>query len=147
MSHTCGTFPHPLKYACCLCCGEPVFDVLETHAEGPFADSPARIGLMTEEGTQVEFLLSDGSVAHVAFCVTCARNLRPEHYQTVWEKNVEAHDVLCGIARRTPNQRRAILRRAMRVWPVAVLKWRRQDRNLIGVVPNGLVVDRRRRDV
>jgi len=35
------------------------------------------------------------------------------------------------------------VRAVARVFPVGVTRWRRQDRTQVGVVPDGLIVDRR----
>lgn len=142
--HACGTFTGKKLTACCACCGEPVYDVLEVYAEGPRAGEPSRIGPMQEHGTQVEILLSDGSVCHFDMCVPCAEHLRPEDLAALWETNVARVDELCRLAGRRETQRRAIVRAVARLWPVGVTRWRRQDREMVGVVPDGLVVDRRR---
>lgn len=142
--HVCGTFTEKKTYGCCVCCARPVYDILETIVEGPQAGEAARLGLMQEHGTQVEIMLSDGSVCHFDFCVECATHLRPEDLAAVWGTHVSRTDEFCRLANRRENQRRAHVRTQARLFPVGVLRWRRQDRALIGVVPNGLVVDRRR---
>ena len=144
--HTCGAFDRPKVFACCACCGEPTYDIRETIAEGPLAGQPARVGLMLETVTQVELMLSDGSVCHVDLCITCATDLRPEHLLALWETNVRCTDEMAKIAGKRDSQRRAEVRRAARLYPVGVVKWRRQDRDLAmtRAVPDGLVIDRRR---
>lgn len=145
-AHVCGAFDQPLVYACCACCGGPVFDVLETIAEGPLAGQPARIGLMNDAGTQVEVMLSNGSIAHVAMCVPCATNLQPESLLPLWQTNIARTDAMARIAGKRDSQRRAEVRRVARLYPVGVIRWRRQDRDLAvsRAVPDGLVIDRRK---
>jgi hypothetical protein len=129
----------------CVCCGTPVYEVLETFADGPRAGEARRIGLMTEAGTQAELMLSDGSVCHFDVCTDCAPHLQPEHLLALWDTHVARTDEFCRIAGRRENQRRAIVRAQARLFPVGVLRWRRQDQDLVGVVnPSGLVIDRRR---
>lgn len=143
-AHVCGAFTAKKLTGCCLCCSSPTYDVLETFAEGPRAGEPSRLGLMTPEGTQVEIMLSDGSVAHFDFCVECATKLIPENLAAVWDTHVARTDECARLAGRRDNQRRAMVRAAARVFPVGVIRWRRQDRELIGAVPDGLVIDKRR---
>lgn len=143
-AHVCGAFTAKKLTACCCCCSTPVYDIPETFAKGPQAGEAARVGLMQAHGTQVEILLSNGSVCHFDFCVDCATNLRPEDLWAVWETNVARTDELARLAGRRDNQRRAVVRAAARLWPVGVVRWRRQDREMVGVVPDGLVIDKRR---
>lgn len=142
--HVCGVFDGKKLTACCACCGEPTYDILETIVAGPRAGEAGRVGLMLESGTQVEVMLSDGSVCHFDMCVECATALQPEHLAALWATNVARVDELCRLAGRRENQRRAQVRHVARLFPVGVTRWRRQDRELVGVVPDGLVVDRRR---
>ena len=142
--HVCGIFDAKKTFGCCLCCSQAVYDVLERFVSGPCVGEASRLGAMDTHGTQVEIKLSDGSVAHFDFCVDCATKLRPEDLAAVWETNVARTDELARLAGRRDNQRRAIVRAVARVYPVGVTRWRRQDRALAGVVPDGLVVDRRR---
>lgn len=44
----------------------------------------------TDTATQVEFLLSDGTVTHVTFCLPCAHALAPDEYAEVWAACVRA---------------------------------------------------------
>lgn len=143
-AHVCGAFTGKKLTACCCCCGTPTYDILETIVDGPRAGEAGRVGMMQAHGTQVEIQLSDGSVCHIDFCVDCATNLRPEDLLAVWEMNVARTDELCRLAGRRENQRRALVRDVARVFPVGVTRWRRQDREKVGLVPDGLVVDRRR---
>lgn len=142
--HVCGAFTGKKLVGCCLCCSSPVYDILETFAAGPRDGEARRVGLMLEHGTQLEILLSDGSACHFDFCVACATNLTPENLWDVWQRNVERVEAFARMAGRREVQRRAIMRVVARVYPVGVLRWRRQDRELVGAVPDGLVVDRRR---
>ena len=144
MEHVCGVFDAKKTFGCCCCCSEPVYDVLERFVSGPCIGEASRLGAMEEHGTQVEIKLSDGSVAHFDFCVDCATKLRPEDLRAVWETHVARTDEFARQAGRRENQRRAMVRAAARVFPVGVTRWRRQDREKIGLVPDGLVVDRRR---
>lgn len=145
-AHVCGAFDQKKLTGCCACCQQPVYDILETFAAGPCAGEAARVGLMQEHGTQVELMLSDGSICHFDFCVDCATNLQPEHLLDLWETHVRRTDEFARIAGRRNVQRRAIVRAAARVFPVGVVRWRRQDRELatLRAVPDGLVIDRRR---
>ena len=142
--HVCGTFTGKKLTASCVCCGTPTYDILETFTAGPCAGEAARVGLMQEHGTQVEMMLSDGSVCHFDFCQPCAANLQPEYLWAVWDRHVARTDEFARIAGRRDNQRRAIVRAPARLFPVGVMRWRRQDRDLVGVAPDGLVIDRRR---
>lgn len=143
-AHVCGAFTAKKLTASCCCCSTPVYDILETIVEGARAGEARRIGLMQEHGTQVELLLSDGSVAHFDFCVDCATNLKPESLLAVWDTHVARIDEVCRLAGRHENQRRAMVRAAARVFPVGVTRWRRQDREKVGLVPDGLVIDTRK---
>lgn len=142
--HVCGVFDAPKTFGCCCCCSAPVYDVLERFVSGPCVGEASRLGAMEAHGTQVEIMLSDGSVAHFDFCVECATRLRPEDLWAVWDTHVARTDDFARQAGRRDNQRRAMVRAAARVFPVGVLRWRRQDREKIGLVPDGLVIDRRR---
>lgn len=142
-AHTCGAFTGKKLVGCCLCCASPVYEILETFAAGPREGDARRVGLMQEHGTQVEILLSNGSISHFDFCVDCAAKLTPANLWDVWQRNVERVEDFTRVGHREA-QRRAILRAVARVYPVGVLRWRRQDRERVGAVPDGLVVDRRR---
>lgn len=144
--HVCGAFDGTKSYGRCCCCSTDVYDVLETFAEGPCAGENARVGLMKDDGTQVEVMLSDGSVAHFDMCVSCAMNLQPEYLLAMWDTHVRRTDDFARLAKKRDAQRRAEVRAAARVYPVGVIKWRRQDRELAmqRAVPDGLVIDRRK---
>lgn len=142
--HVCGAFDLPLRTACCACCGLAVFAILETIVGGPRAGEAARIGPMLEGGTQVELVMNDGSIAHCAMCVACATNLTPDTLLKLWDTNVARTDELARLAGRREPIRRALVREVARKFPVGVVRWRRQDPAMLGVVPDGLVIDRRR---
>ena len=143
-AHVCGAFDGTKLVGCCCCCSTPTFEIRETFVEGLRAGEARRVGPMLPDGTQVEIMLSDGSACHFDFCVACATNLRPDDLWKVWDTNVQRTDEFCRIAGRREPQRRAIVRAAARVFPLGVVRWRRQDQDMIGVVPDGLVIDRRR---
>ena len=142
--HACGAFTGKKLAGCCVCCQAPTFAVLETFADGPRAGEPRRLGPMLETGTQVEIMLNDGSVAHFDACLKCAANVKPEHLWDIWQTHVARTDEFARLAGRRDNQRRAMVRAEARKYPVGVTRWRRQDANMLGLVPDGLVVDRRR---
>jgi len=70
----------------------------------PYAGRPRRVGKMLECGTQVEFLLSDGTMMPLTMCVECAQSLTPESYgdlmdtvRAAWEESMDdAHRLLIG---------------------------------------------------
>lgn len=142
--HTCGIFDQPKRVALCLCCATPTYEILETFVEGPRAGEARRVGPMLPHGTQIEIMLSDRSVAHLDLCLDCAAHVQPEHLLTMWDRVVDRTDDLARIAGRRDSQRRALVRQVARVYPMGAARWRRQDRDLIGVVPDGLTIDRRR---
>lgn len=120
----------------CLACGEPTFEIRE-HAEATAETRERwRLGAMLDSGTQVEFLLSDGTCAHLDMCVDCATALQPEDYLAAWDAVLDRTAERLRDAR--PNERRRKLGRLARVWPMAVLRWRRQD-----PATGRIVVDRR----
>src|SRR3990167_10310951 len=127
-AHACGAFTGKKLMGCCLCCSTPVYDVREVFGPGPLEGEPSRVGLMTEEGTQVEILLSDGSVCHVDFCVPCATHLRPEDLWTVWQKNVERTDELERLAGRRDNQPPRSVRGGAGLSPPGGVRWGPQGR-------------------
>lgn len=128
----------PKKAGCCLACGVEVYEVREYWGEGLLAGHPRRLGRMQEHGTQVTFLLSDGSEADVTFCIDCALRLEPEDYAAAWEACVERTDLSARVASWSPNQRTAAIAHLMGLWPVAVVRRRRE-----GAEPQTLIMDRR----
>lgn len=91
---------------------------------------------MLDHGTQVEFLLSDGTEADVTFCVDCAGQLAASDYHPLWSAVIEVTDRLLKF--HSSNDRRRGLSRMQRQWPLAVLRWRRES-----PVTGAMVVDRR----
>lgn len=124
------------KPGCCLGCGEEVREVREYFEDGPLVGMPRRCGPYTEHGVQAEFLMSDGSEADITFCLDCANQIMPEDYQPIWEACLDLTDkVLSG---RHANERKARLAESTKLWPVALLRCRREDPAL-----REMVVDRR----
>ena len=64
----------PKRPGCCIACGTPVYEA----------------GRMTEAGTQIEFVLSDGSEVAVTFCLADATALTPVDYDAMWAECVRA---------------------------------------------------------
>ena len=123
--------------ACCLGCGTETYEIRERQEpSGTVLADVLRVGPMLEHGTQVELLLSDGSCAHLDFCVECADRFGPADYQAAWDAVLDA--TALSLASRRPNEQRRGLLGMMRVWPLAVLRWRRQD-----PATGDLVLDRR----
>lgn len=113
------------KLGCCVRCGREVYTILEYHASGPLDGHPRRVGRMLDIGTQITFALSDGTEADVAFCVDCARALTPADYQAVWDACVERADFSYRHSGREA-VRKLRIAKLMAVWPVGVLRWRRE---------------------
>lgn len=141
-AHVCGTFDQPKRAGSCLCCGEAAYQILAVHPDGhPLAGHPSRVGPMLPDSVQVSFLMSDGSESDITFCLDCARALTPAHYPRVWDRVIDATDRMVTLANRRPVERRLLLRPQMAIYPIAILHWRRESREL-----NRLVMDRRRRE-
>lgn len=138
--HVCGVFDQVKRLGCCLCCAEPIYEVRETRdqPEHPLHGHPTRLGPMLEHGTQVTLLMSDGSEADVSFCLPCATHLTPATYQRAWLACVERGDLSAQVMRRSPNARVVAYARALAVWPMAVVRWRRVNEE------GRAVLDRRR---
>ena len=128
----------PKRAGCCLGCGEAVYEVKQTWEEGPLAGSPRRLGPMLEHGCQVELLMSDGSEADITFCVTDATAITPDDLPAIWSACLDHLDLVLQLSGKSDNERRAHVAAAMRAYPVAILRKRRE-----GVVPGMLVIDRR----
>ena len=129
-------FP-PKRLACCLGCGREVYQIISYHTEGPLAGHPNRVGpMLTPEriddparqgvGVQVEFLMSDGAEADVAFCVDCAAALTPDDYQPAWEACVARGLLSYEVAGRPVQEMRRAMLPMAQLWPVAVTLWRKQ---------------------
>lgn len=140
--HVCGAFDHPKQIGRCLCCGGDCYEIRGVITDGPLAGHPNRVGRMLPDGLQVEFLLSDGTECDITFCVACARNLVPEHYARVWDRVLDRTHLSVTVANRRPVERQLALRQVLAVYPVAILRWRRE-----GAEINSLIVDKRRRQV
>ena len=120
----------PKRLACCLSCLRECFEVLGVHETGPLAGYPSRVGPMLPHGVQVGFLLSDGTEADVTFCRDCASQLTPEEYQAAWDACVDRSILALEISGR---RRREIVRAVLplaKKWPVAVIYWRQEDREI-----------------
>ena len=138
-AHACGVFDQVKRAGCCCCCAEPVYAVLEVMTDGPLTGHPRRLGPQLDAGTQVEFLLSDGSEADVSFCLVCAAHLTPADYQKVWECVIDRALLAFRVAGRAATEQRMAVESYRRIFPIAVVRWRREGREI-----NRLVVDRRR---
>ena len=112
-----------MTLGCCTRCDEPMYEIRETHPGG----RPKKLGPMLESGTQVEFLLSDGSEVALSFCRPCADALTPADYQPIWERVIAAADP-------THPGGAPLLRTK---WPVAQVRRRRE------VAPGVVGMDRR----
>ncbi len=91
---------------------------------------------MSDTGTQVEFLMSDGACVHLDFCVECAMRLGPDDYLNAWDAVLDRTEE--HAQRMRPNERQRGIQHLARLWPMAVLRWRRQD-----PTTGALMVDRR----
>lgn len=131
--------PYPLKRnGSCLCCGTPVYRVIEVWQDGPLEGTPRRVGKQLDVGTQVTFQMSDGSEADVSFCIDCAPAVRPAHYRTIWEACLDREALGLRLAGRSANERTAAMARGLKLFPVARVRRRRESEE-----PGMLMVDRR----
>ena len=112
---------------CCTRCETPVYEI------GP----NGAVGRMTDLGTQVEFLLSDGTECDVTFCTTCAAALSPGDFGAVWDAVLDATGR--ELADRHPTERVMKTIPMTRIWPLAILRRRRESPEQPGV----MVLDRR----
>lgn len=101
---------------------------------------PIRIGRQLECGTEVEFLLADGTTTHLTFCLACAHRLRPEEYGPLWESVLDLTDRSLQRLDRSNNERKVVLATLARQWPIAVLFRRRINYETTPATP---VIDRR----
>jgi hypothetical protein len=125
---------------CCLACGREVYAVVDYFpADHPWAGQPRTLGRQLDHGTQVEFLLPDGSEADISFCVPCASRLTPADYSALWACVLDRTDATLRVAGRREAERRMTLAPLMRAWPMAKLRARRE----IPEMPGQLTVDRR----
>lgn len=124
---------------CCVLCDTEIYEVFQyVTDEGPRFGFPARLGPMLDRGCQLEFLLSDGSEASIACCIECAATLTPADYQRIWTICCDATAFYAQVAGWTDNARRRALWAQIQVWPIALLRKRRE-----GPLPGQLVIDRR----
>lgn len=115
---------------CCTRCETPVYEIADNGA----------VGRMTDRGTQVEFLLSDGTECDVTFCNDCAAGLALEDFGPMWDAVLAA--TARELAERPLDERARLTMPLMRVWPLAILRRRRESPESPGV----MVLDRRARD-
>lgn len=125
----------------CVCCGTETYEIRErvTDPDSPLHGTPSRLGPMLEQGCQIEFLMSDGSEASIACCLDCALEIRPPDYQRIWQTCIDAADFYAR--GRSTNERVYLLRQQMAVWPIALVRKRREGAPWRG--QPGLVIDRR----
>lgn len=127
----------PKKLGCCLACGKEVYQVLGYFTEGPLDGHPNRVGpMLTADkievpdqqavGVQVEFLLSDGTEADVAFCRDCAAALTPADYYPAWEACIARGMLGFEIERRPRGEMLRAMVPTAQLWPVAVMLWRKE---------------------
>ena len=128
----------PKRAGRCLACQVDVYEVKQTWEEGPLAGSPRRLGQMLENGCQVELLMSDGSEADITFCIDDANAITPADLPAIWAACLDHLDLVLQLSGKSDNERRAHVAAAMRVYPVAILRKRRE-----GTQPGMLMVDRR----
>ncbi len=135
IEHVCGP-PYPLKAAGrCLCCGEDVYEVrhVRDDPEHPLDGQPVRLGPQRESGTQVAFLLSNGSEVAISFCCACADAIRPEHYRALWRACVLRADVSLALAGRRVTERRVVWARSLATYPIAQLRRRHEVDGLLAL--------------
>jgi hypothetical protein len=118
----------------CMACGTPTFEIRERQEPSGTRLEVLRLGPMLDEGTQVEMLLSDGSCVHLDFCVGCASKLTPDDYLDAWEAVLDRTEERLATTR--PNERQRKVQHLARLWPMAVLRWRRQDPATGRIVPD-----------
>ena len=126
----------PKRAGHCLACGEATYEIRERQEPSGTTLEVLKLGAMLEHGTQVEFLMSDGSCVHLDVCVDCASRLQPEDYLDAWDAVLDRTEEVTRDHR--PNERLRAIRHLARLWPMAVLRWRRQD-----PTTGRLLVDRR----
>lgn len=128
----------PKQLGRCPCCGTECYEILECHVGGPLDGHPKSLGPQRECGTQIEFLLSDGTEADITCCIDCAGRLLPQDYQSIWEAIIDRVDLSCRLAKQSENERRRAVAQYTRIWPVALLRCR-----VVDPETNSLRVDRR----
>lgn len=118
---------------CCTTCGCECFDISERFPDGHvLAGEPRRVGRMLDCGTQIEFMLSDGSLHPLTFCLDCSATILPDDYPAIWDTVVSAwersitndHREAIGAKPWTDEQREKYRRRFYPLWIVGRL-WNR----------------------
>lgn len=128
------TFDRPKVAGCCLCCHAECYQVI---ARDPKTDRPLALGPQLERGTQVTFMLSNGSEADITFCSACAAEITPADYPAIWSAVLRT--VAASLDGLSPNQRAMRLRPYTQMWIMGRLRRRREDPEHRGRV----IVDRR----
>ena len=83
--------PHKIG-GCCSLCDTPVYDIRQRWDEGEKrAGEPKVFGPPNPDATRIEFLLFNGTRTSMTFCGECAKALTPEHYTTLWNKNLNGY--------------------------------------------------------
>ena len=121
----------------CTGCETECYRILERYPDGPLIGQPSRVGRMTEDGCQVELLLSDGTEAAITCCRECAKALTPADYQILWEACMDRALVSFTAAGLSPNDRAMQMRQAATKYPIALLRRRRESHEA-----GRLVIDR-----
>ncbi len=129
----------PKQVGRCLCCQDDCYEVLEVWTDGSLEGHPRRLGKQLECGTQVEFLMSNGTETDITFCITCANELTIEHYQDIWEACIDRDrlDMLLTGARL--NDVKMATLKSQAIFPMDILLFRK-----IHPETDRLYVDRRR---
>jgi hypothetical protein len=128
----------PKQLGRCLGCQTDCYEVREVWPGGhALAGEPRRLGRQRECGTQLDFLLSDGSRAAVTVCQDCAAAIGPADFSAIWRACVARQDVALALAERSPTVRRQAWAQSAAVFPLARLGRRRES-------PDGLLMMDRR---
>jgi len=116
-----------------------VYEIRQTREEpGHQLDGhPVRLGAQLEHGTQVTFLLANGSEADVSLCRDCAGNLRPEHYREMWRACVLRGDVSLALAGRSANERRVAWATMLARYPIAQVRRRHEVDGILAIDRRG----------
>lgn len=77
---------------CCSLCDAPAFEILQRWDEGERrAGEPKRLGPPLPGSMRITFLLLNGRVTDMTVCEACAAVVAPEHYATLWGKNLAGY--------------------------------------------------------
>lgn len=77
---------------CCSLCDTPCFEVLARWDEGELmAGEPKALGAPNEGTTRIAFILFHGGYTEMTFCGACAKNLTPDQYRLLWNKNLAGY--------------------------------------------------------